>query len=915
MSSHQPDDGRPPGGTSRTPHTKPPRKVQWLDDRGSQLSQSLDEHGLDPIAFETLTTALERHRSLSPPHVHNYPPEPPSDLTTRLHSKQENSSILLKRHSAETPSSGTTSPSSRDSSPRPQPRVPGNFVDVNERAGLPGKKDSDSYAQTEAARVVRSHTHKRFMGLKMRHHGGEIMHRRNKKAQDDRKENGSGVSTDTEQNAGLHNTSRSMGGGVLSALLALYNQQDSESVSALSTPERLSFELPSEEPWIEKSNRTSRTINEGQQRGRQSSTLNSQSTMSSSRASSVDSRESHDHRGLNRKKPKFPFPSSVLLSGGKPRQARSDAGVFGPLIASTGNLTGAASPISSGLQPDVRKPGYHLSRFPLYLSLSTRYTWDTKTGAKPRPRSMASDTTSLPGTSVNSPSSPSSPILEPVTHKTKWTHVLKDLPYAGSVLSLGGRSGVNTPGLTPPPTLEGEDPFEMKKYREDDTKKGKKRKRKKAEVFITRHVAKIIQRQEFILKLARAMMMFGGPSHRLQSQIQSTSHVLDIELSCLYLPDVLLVSFDDTSTSTSSVRLIRQGSTLDLGKLTDAYTLYWKVIHDQLSVADASAELDVLMCRPQMYSWWKLILFGGMCSASICSVSFDGSFIDSLILFPLGTLLVAIQLLSVRNELYSNVFEVTVTTLFSFLAAALASSYHFCYSAIAASAVVLILPGFIVLCGALELMSRNIVAGSVRLCYAVVYALFLGFGLAMGNKAFEKISGTTVFGPEDYTCSMTHNSGTRRHRRSFWAFLTVPMYPLFSSLRIQAPYNRKEILLLVAISCIGWVINHFTGTKFVGQSDIIAAVGAFSIGIISNLYAQFFSGNAYAIMITGILFQVPSGLGSGGLLNYATQQSAGSKTALSLVSVAIGLTVGLGVSLIITYPIQSRRRAAGIFSL
>ncbi|KAF8226480.1 DUF1212-domain-containing protein [Tricholoma matsutake] len=767
MSSHQPDDGRPPGGTSRAPHTKPPRKVQWLDDRGSQLSQSLDEHGLDPIAFETLTTALERHRSLSPPHVHNYPPEPPSDLTTRLHSKQEDSSILLKRHSAETPSSGTTSPSSRDSSPRPQPRVPGNFVDVNERAGLPGKKDSDSCAQTEAARVVR--------------------HQRS---------------------------------------------------------------IPT----------------------------------------------------------------------------RSDAGVFGPLIASTGNLIGAASPISSGLQPDVRKPGYHLSRFPLYLSLSTRYTWDTKTGAKPRPRSMASDTTSLPGTSVNSPSSPSSPILEPVSHKTKWTHVLKDLPYAGSVLSVGGRSGVGTPGLTPSPTLEGEDPFEMKKYREDDKKKEKKRKRKKAEVFITRHVAKIIQRQEFILKLARAMMMFGGPSHRLQSQIQSTSHVLDIELSCLYLPDVLLVSFDDASTSTSSVRLIRQGSTLDLGKLTDAYTLYWKVIHDQLSVADASAELDVLMCRPQMYSWWKLILFGGMCSASICSVSFDGSFIDSLIVFPLGTLLVAIQLLSVRNELYSNVFEVTVTTLFSFLAAALASSHHFCYSAIASSAVVLILPGFVVLCGALELMSRNIVAGSVRLCYAVVYALFLGFGLAMGNKAFEKISGTTVFGPEDYTCSMTHNVHGQWYQKTpskFWAFLTVPMYSLFLSLRIQAPYNRKEILLLVAISCIGWVINHFTGTKFVGQSDIIAAVGAFSIGIISNLYARFFSGNAFAIMITGILFQVPSGLGSGGLLNYATQQSAGIttsyisgfQTALSLVSVAIGLTVGLGVSLVITYPIQSRRRAAGIFSL
>jgi hypothetical protein len=41
----------------------------------------------------------------------------------------------------------------------------------------------------------------------------------------------------------------------------------------------------------------------------------------------------------------------------------------------------------------------------------------------------------------------------------------------------------------------------------------------------------------------------------------------------------------------------------------------------------------------------------------ICSVGFNGSFVDSLIVFPLGALLVAIQLVSVRNELYSNVFE------------------------------------------------------------------------------------------------------------------------------------------------------------------------------------------------------------------------------------------------------------------
>lgn len=119
------------------------------------------------------------------------------------------------------------------------------------------------------------------------------------------------------------------------------------------------------------------------------------------------------------------------------------------------------------------------------------------------------------------------------------------------------------------------------------------------------------------------------------------------------------------------------------------------------------------------------MIIGGFCSAAICTVSFAGSFIDSLAVFPFGAILVGVQQLSVRNELYSNVFEITIATLFSFICGCLAASKKICYSAAASSSIVLILPGFIVLSGGLEILSRNIVAGSVRLCYAVVYCLFL----------------------------------------------------------------------------------------------------------------------------------------------------------------------------------------------
>ena len=57
--------------------------------------------------------------------------------------------------------------------------------------------------------------------------------------------------------------------------------------------------------------------------------------------------------------------------------------------------------------------------------------------------------------------------------------------------------------------------------------------------------------------------------------------------------------------------------------------------------------------------------------------------------------------------------------------------------------------------------------------------------------------------------------------------------------------------LLIAISCLGWATNHFTGLKFPGQNDVSSAAGAFAVGFVSNLYARFFKGNAFVIMVSG----------------------------------------------------------------
>ncbi|KAF8900860.1 hypothetical protein CPB84DRAFT_1847098 [Gymnopilus junonius] len=871
-----------PPSALRSSGTRMPRKgkVQWGHSDEPETSEfgrthhMLDEKGLDHERFRELTKALERHSAATPLRkVHVYSPQSSSPASL----EESSGSGLSSRDDTDFFSSSNAA-----TLPLPQTthEVPENLIGEDEDGGLPGTKDLRRFSLKKAEDVVNARLHRKpgWLPSKSRSRRRQLVEPLPQREVDVDDADLTGDITDVEgPEAGAAFPGNR---GILSTLLDLYQHPEDNMSSASSASSRTSS---SDKLWNRAWNQSS---------------------------SSDFSR--FIPRGPRLKPPALPknvprgfhipslkqLPEKLGITT-RPAAARSAGGVFGPLIASTGNLTGVAAPYSSRLQPNVKRPGYGLSRYEI----------ETKPPPGPKRGSEGVPTTPPPSLDEIGRSSSSESMFRLRSPADRY-HAHK---------RPGMRSGYNTPR---PGSPVGEDekrpPASSPFYRRN--------KRRKAEVFITRHVAQIIFREEFIMKLTRAMMMFGGPPHRLQSQIMSAARVLDMQLSALYLPDVVLLSFDDSGTGTSHIKFIRQGSALNIEKLTDAFRLYWKVIHDKLSVCDASVSLDVLMKKKPSYGAWYQIFIGGMCSASICTVSFGGSFVDALVSFPLGALLVVMQMISFRNVLFSYTFEVIATLTFSFISAALAATHKLCYSALTSSSVVLILPGFLVLTGALELMSRNIVPGSVRLLYSVVYALFLGFGFSIGAEFYELFTSHQVYGAEDYTCSLTHNPLGPWYQRTpstWWAFLTVPMFSFFLSMRNQCPWWRKEMLLLVAIACVGWVTNYWTGRRFKGQSDIIAGVGAFAVGLISNAYARIFSGNAFVVMITGILFQLPSGLGSGGLLSYASQEAQGSaesyvsgfRTALKLVSVSIGLTIGLGLSLVLTHPIQSRKREAGIFSL
>ncbi|KAJ3500081.1 hypothetical protein NM208_g17227 [Fusarium decemcellulare] len=253
------------------------------------------------------------------------------------------------------------------------------------------------------------------------------------------------------------------------------------------------------------------------------------------------------------------------------------------------------------------------------------------------------------------------------------------------------------------------------------------------EARITVHIAETLSRQDYIIKLCRALMLFGAPTHRLEEYLSMTARILEIDGQFLYLPGCMIISFDDKSTHTTEVRIVRTAQGIDLGKLKDVHLIYKEVMHDVIGVEEATEKLDVLMKRKDKFHAWLRVVIFGLTSVTAAPFSFGARLIDLPLIFAFGCLVGLLQLIVAPNSaLYSNVFEVSATVVVSFLARAFGSINDgklFCFGALAQGGIVMLLPGYMVLCSSLELQSRAIVPGSIRIVYAIIYSLLLGFGI------------------------------------------------------------------------------------------------------------------------------------------------------------------------------------------
>ncbi|WVW84468.1 hypothetical protein I302_106502 [Kwoniella bestiolae CBS 10118] len=510
----------------------------------------------------------------------------------------------------------------------------------------------------------------------------------------------------------------------------------------------------------------------------------------------------------------------------------------------------------------------------------------------------------------------------------------------------------------------------------DSTLPGGRRKRRAS---IQLHVADILTRQQFVLKLAKALMTFGAPSHRIESQLGATALVLEIDAQFIHFPSIVIASFGDMDTRTSETHFVKvQNGGLELGKLHKVHNIYKSVVHDEMDAAEGTRMIHQLIKAPMEYNLWQRMLLAFLCSGLIAPVGFGGSLVDGLASGALGILLSFMQLhVASKSAMYSNIFEISIATVVSFTARGLSTTGIFCYQAVASAGVVLILPGYTILCGSLELASKNIMSGSVRMVYAIIYSLFLGFGITIGSDLFYVFdrnariasqaaaraahsyaevhgqfisdsmlnftSATTGLPIPMFNGTFTFSNSTtdqitsnlnqgsiicvrdpdwpwwRQGMPQIYLILFIPIFSVLLSMWNMQPLRSRQLPVMCFICCIGYLTNALANHYIFDRSDVVSALGAFVIGVMGNIYSRVFGGTAFTSMVPGVLFLVPSGIAAAGGLamttnpHHSDSYSQGLIIGFRMVQVAIGITVGLFGSGLLIYSF-GRKKGAALFA-
>ncbi|KAF9988852.1 hypothetical protein BGZ75_008368 [Mortierella antarctica] len=438
-------------------------------------------------------------------------------------------------------------------------------------------------------------------------------------------------------------------------------------------------------------------------------------------------------------------------------------------------------------------------------------------------------------------------------------------------------SVTTTPRTSPKATPRNSADRKRSHYQEHSAKNAESR-------TIHRDIAEILTRQSFLIMMAKSLILYGAPSHRIEETCMLLAQKMEMDASFALLPGLMTISFSDPETHTSDTRHLRCSQGMDMQKLATVHKIALAVLRGE-SIEKANRELEQVSLEPPCFPLWLTLLGWLGSSAFVAPLAFGGGWFDMALAALCGLLVGMLGVVAGKFPVYGNVFEITASILVGFIAKAFGD--RVCFSAVALAGVVVLLPGLLLTQAIMELASRNVVSGAVRMFYALMYAFFLGFGLTLGAELWDYMSGGAT---------VASASACQHAINQWWYFLIYPA--VSASINIVFNAHPRQWFGMTFVTAVGLIVTLFLKSG----PQITAAIAAFAVGMTGQLYGRVTGQLSYVPLLSGVLLLVPGSVGVRGILAIiGSDPSQGFTFVLTMIHVSVAITLGVFCSVLVCY--------------
>ncbi len=381
---------------------------------------------------------------------------------------------------------------------------------------------------------------------------------------------------------------------------------------------------------------------------------------------------------------------------------------------------------------------------------------------------------------------------------------------------------------------------------------------------------------EFCLELGRCLQAFGTPAHRLEATLSRICRRFGLQGQFFAFPTGFLATISGEQFQRTTVERAPNGD-MELEKLTKLQWITDSVLEGRLDASQASEALRLLVNSRPRYGQTPRVLAYGAASASAVWF-FGGAWREALLALVLGLLTGLLEARSRKNRTLGYLFNLVAAGFVAFLSLLAARWVPSLSASVPTLAgLIVLVPGLGFLVAMNELATSNLVAGTARLAGVGMIFLQLAFGVALGQRLGQLVTGPVVAPLLEVT--------------PLWILL--PALVVWAMAFLVIFQAMPDDAFWIVIACVVGFFAARLGAHFLG-GPFGAGLGAWVLGSGSHLLAKLRERPPWVTLLPGIMLLVPGSVGFRSLDYVMNKQIlTGLDTAFQMVFLAVAMLMGL----------------------